>query len=236
MKTQRSRDTYDSAKRYSSVYQQQGRMLTDADWNELSDVVKERLNDVLRDVIGSGTPRHRGMVAVKIAADGTKTYELRWGYVYVDGIVAQAGPLPDVTLDDPAGVKFEYNHQADFPEAPAVPGTDYSLYLDVWERPVTFLEDATLRDPGIHGADTCTRTQTMAQVKWCSTTVDPQNPAQNYPIGLARLTLTLRQGSIEPDPCDPCAEEIALHDKVGNYLFRVEVHALITTVRAIPPE
>ena len=55
MKTQRSRNTFDALKRYSGVYQQQGRMITDADWNELSDLLKERLNDVLRDVVGGGS-------------------------------------------------------------------------------------------------------------------------------------------------------------------------------------
>src|SRR5215468_5380355 len=113
MKTQRSRNTFDANRRYSSVYQQQGRMLTDADWNELSDLVKERLNDVLRDVTGGGTPRRRGMVVETTAADGSTTHELHWGYVYVDGIPAQSGPLPDATLADPDSRKFEYDHQAD---------------------------------------------------------------------------------------------------------------------------
>ncbi len=35
MKTEISRDSHQPKKRYSGVYQQQGRMLTDADWNNL---------------------------------------------------------------------------------------------------------------------------------------------------------------------------------------------------------
>jgi DNA-binding beta-propeller fold protein YncE len=224
MKTQRSRNSFDALKRYSGVYQQMGRMFTDSDWNELSALVKHRLDDALTDVIGVGTPRERGMVEITDNGDGTNSYTLNWGYAYVDGIIAQARPAADAMLSDPAGKLFEYEHQADFPDAPALPGVDYQLYLDVWERTVLSLEDENLRDPGLHGADTCTRTQTMAQVKWCPLTLDPEDIVDNPPIGDAELTLTLREGSTEPDPCDPCSNEVALLDKVGNYLFRVEIH------------
>jgi len=224
MKTQISNSTFDVLKRYSGVYQQMGRPLTDADWNEMPDIVKHRLADALSDVIGSGTPRGRGIVRSIEHPDGSKTYDLRWGYIYVDGIIAQVRPDPTATLDDPLGLALEYNHQLDFPQAPPQPAADHRLYVDVWDRTVTSLEDPDLRDPGLHGADTCTRTQTMAQVKWCPATLDPENPLQNPAVGNALLTLEIRGGSTDPDPCDPCDDEVALQDKVGNYLFRVEVH------------
>jgi len=224
MKTQISNSTFDILKRYSGVYQQMGRPLTDADWNEMPDITKYRLADALSDVIGSGTPRGRGIVRIIEQPDGSQTFDLRWGYVYVDGIIAQVRPDPAATLSDPLGLALEYEHQADFPQAPAQPAGDHTLYVDVWERAVTALEDSKLRDPGLHGADTCTRTQTMAQVKWCPTTLEPENPAHNPTIGDALLTLAIREGSTDPDPCDPCDDEVALQDKVGNYLFRVEVH------------
>ena len=53
MKTEISRDSHQPEKRYSGVYQQQGRMLTDADWNELVEIRKARLNAALRGVVGS---------------------------------------------------------------------------------------------------------------------------------------------------------------------------------------
>ena len=52
MKSQISRDSFRPERRYSGVYQQQGRMLTDADWNELQAIVKTRLDEALRDVLG----------------------------------------------------------------------------------------------------------------------------------------------------------------------------------------
>jgi hypothetical protein len=235
MKTQISRDSFAARKRYSGVYQQMGRMLTDADWNELSDLVKNRLADTVTDLVGTGTPRQRGLVEILPQADGSTLYRLRWGYAYVDGVGAQVRPDPAATLLDPSGTAFEYEHQLDFPLAPAATG-DHKLYLDVWERSVIALEDTDLLDAGLHGADTCSRTLTMAQVKWCEPGLDPEDAGQNPPIGTARLTLTLRQGSTDPDPCDPCADEMTRQDKVGNCLYRVEIHHVDYDAGGLPQQ
>jgi hypothetical protein len=233
MKTQRSRESFDAQKRYSGVYQQMGRMFTDADWNELSDLQKHRLAQALTEAIGSGTPRGRGCVEVTDHPDGSRSYRLVWGEACVDGIVAEVRPDPAATLADPNGELFEYAHQADFPAAPAAAG-DHRLYLDVWERSVSSLEDAALRDPGLQGADTCTRTQTMAQMKWSPLALDPEDPLQNPPIGAAPLSLHFRAAGTDPDPCDPCADVIALPDQTGNYLFRIEVHAVAYDPGGVP--
>ncbi len=221
MKTEISRNSNQPDKRYSGVYQQQGRMLTDADWNELTDLAKDRLNDVLRDVIGSGTPQARSIVSVETLADGRKEYKLQWGYAYVDGIKAQLMPREDATISAPPSLNEIYSNQADFPHAPLLTLSNYKLYLDVWERTVVSLEDKALSDPGLHGADTCTRTQTMVQLKWCDITESPSS----FPTrGDALLTLQVRRGSTQPDLCDPCADKVPIQKKAGNYLFRVEIH------------
>lgn len=214
MKTEISRDSYQSEKRYSGVYQQQGRMLTDADWNELVEILKTRLNEALRDVVGSqlgsigGTPRHR---ALRIVEDGS--VKIQPGHVYINGMAA--------TL--PGDAPLEFDQQPDFPEPPTPTG-DYQLYADVWERTVTQLMDERLRDKGLHGADTCSRKQMLAQIKWCPDTIDPEQTAGNPGKGDAGLTLTLLQKTTDPDSCDPCAAELDIETRVGNYLFRVEVH------------
>jgi len=219
MKTQISRNSFSSSQRYSGVYQQMGRMITDADWNELSDLVKYQLLDSLRDVIGSGSPRDRGMVV----PTGPGTYALRWGHLYVDGIHGTVVPNP--TVFTPA---FQFSAQADFPAAPALSAGEYRLYADVWERTVASLEDPTLMDPGLKGADTCTRTQTMTQIKACATSISiadiQDNEDLNPSIGNIAMDLQVRQGQTVKDPCDPCADELALQESVGNYLFRIEVH------------
>ena len=214
MKTEISRDSHRPERRYSGVYQQQGRMLTDADWNELVEILKERLDDSLKDVVGNGSPLHRNVVDNDVSPP-----KLKWGYVYVDGIRASVRPDGNATL----GADFEYEHQQDFPSPPASPN-DHVLYADVWERTVTYLMDERLRDKGLHGADTATRKQTLAQVKWCDLSVDPEQSTLNPAKGDAELSLTMLHKSTESDPCDPCADQLDVESRTGNYLFRVEVH------------
>src|SRR5262245_59533552 len=52
MKSDLSRDTFDRARHFSSVRLQQGRVVTDADWNENADLVRYRAETTARDVIG----------------------------------------------------------------------------------------------------------------------------------------------------------------------------------------
>ncbi len=227
MKTEISRDSHQPEKRYSGVYQQQGRMLTDADWNELVEILKNRLNDALKDVVGckeggiGGVPRHR---ALKIINDATDTFKIQPGHIYVDGVAAQV----------PGDADIAYGAQPDFPSPPDLP-ENYVLYADVWESTVTQLMDERLRDKGLHGADTCTRKQTMVQIKWCPDNVDPEQPEKNPSKGNAKLTATLLKNTTQPDPCDPCADTVDVDSKVGNYLFRVEVHDVIEDANG-PPE
>ncbi len=222
MKTQLSK-AIRSEPPYSGVYQQQGRMLTDADWNELTEIVKTRLDSALRDVIGSGTPDRAG--AVRASAPDT----LVWGNLYVNGIPARLRPR-----DGDADAAFDYAEQRDYPSPSPLPLPPYALYVDVWERAVNALEDSSLRDVALHGADTTTRTETMAQVKWAPVGFDAEDATVNPTRGSALLTLQLRAGIAERDPCDPCADEIALSDAVGNYLFRVEVHDVDYAADGLP--
>ncbi len=225
MKTQISRNSRQASKNYSSVCHQQGRMLTDSDLTEQALLTRDRLSQALQDVIGSGTPRFNALLQLTLSGN-TETPTLHWGRVYVDGVPAEvmaAKAAEGEPVVDPE--MFEYDHQLLYPEAPALPtASAYRLYLDVWERAVTWLEDEKLRDPGLHGADTTTRTQTMAQVKWCDIDTQPLCPQVNPQIGDAQLQLILRSLSSDIDKCDPCSEELDLNDPVGNYLFRVELH------------
>jgi hypothetical protein len=210
MKIQTSRDSHRAENRYSGVYQQQGRMITDADWNELMEIVTERRRESLGDVVQSGIPRDGG-VGISFV-NGKLT--IGAGHLYAGGTLAR---LPE---------ERPFDDQVDFQEAPGLPPAPYKLYADVWERPLTSLEDGAVRDAALHGADTCARAQTMVQIKWCPESIEPEKPEDNPPCGDAPLTLTLRQSLATSDPCDPCAAEELGEDptRIGNYLFRVEVH------------
>jgi hypothetical protein len=220
MGTQISRDSHRHERHYSGVYQQQGRMITDADWNELVELVKRRLAGALGDGIASGAPRTGGVGLV--ADQGGGPVRIRAGRAYVDGIPAEVVGKGATSPGD----RFGVDEQLDFPRAP-VPPVDATVYLDVWEREVTSLEDAGLRDPALHGADTCTRTRTMAQIKWAPASIDPAVPRHNPTSGNAVLGLVLHTGVGVEDPCDPCAAEVAVEGRTGNYLFRLEVHDVL---------
>jgi len=207
MKTQTSHPSERDHKQYSGVYQQQGRMITDADWNALTDIERRRWAQTLLDTVASGAPRADGL-ALRETDSGDLL--IVPGTVYVEGRRAQ--------LRDPEPI--EPRDQLDYPNAPTFPGKNLTLYADVWERSVTALEDRSLMDPGLHGADTTSRTETMLQVKWSAQ--DQLPPA----MGNAQLALRLRHIFVGSDSCDPCASEMNLDERIGNYLFRVEVHDL----------
>ncbi|WDE13552.1 DUF6519 domain-containing protein [Thalassomonas haliotis] len=207
MKTQIAKDSHQAAKRYSSVYQQQGRAVLDSDVNELSDIVKTRLNFALDDAIKSGAPASGGLAI-------NNDFTIAPGRLYVDGIPAE--------VTGTAAVAF--SAQTDLLNPQALPGNDFQLYADVWERSVTSLEDDKLLDPGLHGADTCTRSQTMCQIKWADTSLNVMAQGQNPTIGNAELSLALRTIFVSEDICDPCSIKVELDERIGNYLFRVEVH------------
>ena len=46
-----SRETFDARKHYTAVRLQQGRVLTDADFNEQGDITRQRLEHLARDVL-----------------------------------------------------------------------------------------------------------------------------------------------------------------------------------------
>ncbi|MBC8211746.1 MAG: hypothetical protein H8E21_11850, partial [Gammaproteobacteria bacterium] len=217
MKIQKSRNSRQPDKDYSAVCHQQGRMLTDSDLTEQALISRDRLNQALQDVIGSGTPRHNALL--RQAADGSLS--LHWGRIYIDGIPGEIRAAKNASSPD----LFNYAQQLYYPQPPVLPASaPYRYYVDCWERTISWLDDAMLRDPGLQGADTTTRTQTLAQVKYCSSAIDPLCADINPAIGNARLRLQLRSLSMLTNPCDPCADELDLNTPVGNYLFRVEVH------------
>ncbi len=86
-------------------------------------------------------------------------YIIKHGHYYVDGILCE-------NEDD-----LEADQQPDLPllggTSPAIPsGTGTSIvYLDVWERHLTYLDDPEIREVALLGPDTATRTKIVWQVK-----------------------------------------------------------------------
>src|SRR5215207_2961421 len=159
MKGDFSRTSFDPRKHYSGVLMQQGRVQTDADWNEQEAIQRRRTQIEARDVIGRcGAPKDDAGFAISIAGS---QLTIGAGRYYVDGILCE----------NEAG-KLAYDAQPDFPSAPEWPellkeaGAQRAIvYLDVWERHITPLDDPLLREVALGGPDTATRVKTVWQVR-----------------------------------------------------------------------
>lgn len=172
MKGDFSRDTFDPRKKYVGVLMQQGRVQTDADWNEQWAINEHREEITDIDVIGAcGAPIHDA--GFEITTDG-KTLLIGKGRMYVDGIPVE---------NDADGV--DYAAQPYLLDAPKLEDvfkggklTQGIAYLDVWLRHITALDDALIREKALGGPDTTTRAQVVWQVKVLpvETTGDPNSP------------------------------------------------------------
>ncbi len=182
-----SRSTFDPWQDYSEVAMEQGRVQTDADWNEWLSELSRRLRAGTLDAMGHAVVPQTTPNAFKIDASTSGTsnvIRIGLGRMYIDGIlvenhgsratatwdpalaelsnVPQPQPATPQTLDDTNSILFgdqPYNLGAAVPTGSG----QYVAYLDVWQRPVTYIEDPSLIDVAI-GVDTTGRLQTAWRV------------------------------------------------------------------------
>jgi hypothetical protein len=170
MKGDFSRGSYNEQKHYSGVLMQQGRVQTDADWNEQEAIQRRRTQVEARDVIGrTGAPRDNAGFAIALA--GHKL-TIGAGRYYVAGMLCE---------NEINGLAYEaqpdYPGAADWEGALARAGVTLALvYLDVWERHITPLDDPLLREVALGGPDTATRVKTVWQVKVLPVAVEDAAP------------------------------------------------------------
>lgn len=214
MKGDFSRFTFDSKNRYSRVLMQQGRVQLDADWNEQLDISAYRTETEITDFIGhSGAPEYpkNGDQSTSFsitANDGNIT--IGKGRYYVKGMLFENN-------EDVA-----FNNQPDCPEE-TLPIKDkdgeYLVYLDVWQHHVTALEEPTLREAALGGADTTTRVKNVWRVKLHRLTASESKKPEDYtrpdwqptwetPISTGELTAWVKQAGAIAE----------------NQLYRVEIH------------
>ena len=154
-------------KDYRKVLFQQGRVLTDADWNDQIDIQEHQEIRYLRDIIGkNGVPLEQKENSFKITPivtpEGHSSYTIGKGKIYVDGI------LVENHSDVEAGVQ-PYLPSLSVQDLPSdiIPKEEgiYLTYLDVWHRHITYLEDPDIQESALGGPDTTTRSQIVWQVK-----------------------------------------------------------------------
>lgn len=164
MKGDFSRISFDAKNHFSRVLMQQGRVTLDADPNEEASILLHYLRTLARDLIGpcGGPADDMGFgFVLDTSVGGKPALKIGAGRYYVDGILVENETACD------------YAHQPDFtPAASDVvlqwltkPTTDVWLYLDVWERHVSWIENDAIRESALGGPDTCTRTRVVWQVR-----------------------------------------------------------------------
>jgi hypothetical protein len=235
LKADITRSTFRKNKKYVKVNAQQGRVQVDADYNEQIDIQENLDKTFLQDIIGkTGTPIEDPGFEI-VAKNGG--YTIGRGRYYVDGILCENG---EKTGKDDA---INAEEQEDLPdysnlaESPfnansATPNQGnglYVVYLDVWQRHITFLEDPDIREVALGGADTTTRTKTVWQSKILPLKTKDETKALEafekwktdvLSSGKLQVQVTPKQNI---DRCLPSPEAGYSGDE--NRLYRVEIHS-----------
>ena len=225
MKGDFSRFTFDPRKHYSGVLHQQGRVWLDSDWNE---EVLERLallQQELRDVVGpSGVPSPGSsfQLTASTNTNALDDFAISAGHCYVDGTLCE--------LDEDT----TYLSQPDLLDPTRIPiPTDGStlnalVYLEVWQRLITYLEDPSIREIALGGPDTSARLKNIVQVK---VKLLPSNigtltcaqGAQFLPTSGSGTLTTLQPTNLQQQSLCQLPDAATFTGR-ENHLYRIQVH------------
>ncbi len=235
-----SRLTFAPEKHFSAVLVQQGRVTLDADANEHAAILLRLLRRLAVDLIGPYAgpegPDANFLVTLQ-DVEGDKVPAIAKGHYYVQGLLCEA--------DDDA----TYYEQPDAfldPELAddVLPDPPYLLYLKVWERYITAVEDPSIRERalGDNGPDTAAR----SKVVWQVLATEDFPPGSGTPLGDAnagdvhkafaewvndqatgaRPMLKARAQQASAEDLDPCiVSPEARYYGLENQLYRVEVQS-----------
>lgn len=226
-----SRHTFERLKHYAGVLHQQGRVWLDSDWNDEVLLQLNLLRQETFDIIGRcGAPAPGTAFTISPPQPGAPldAFQISGGpgpegRYYVNGILCQ--------LDK----NVTYLTQPDFPNPPRLtfpPTGDLTalVYIEVWQRLITYLEDEDIREVALGGPDTATRVKTIAQVKVAA--LPPRaGRTGDFTCEEALATLPVSGGTLstlQPSdslPADPCRlPDPASYTGRENHLYRVEIH------------
>jgi Family of unknown function (DUF6519) len=260
-----SRVTFDPLKHYLRVVMQQGRVQLDADWNEQAAILLHFLQTLAADLIGQhGGPidltgdagiiirRNLGLEIItrveqldKVSdADERDHWKGRLGRInpkiligkgryYVDGRLCELeNYLP---YSDQPGYPW-LNEQGNEEEFADLGPGQYLVYLDVWERYLTSLEDPEIREVALGGADTAARSKLVCHVKiktpklvdetdmTCGDFPWDEHLGQLNSRNRGKLKARAKEDD-KPGQDEPCiTAPDARFRGVENQLYRVEIH------------
>jgi len=231
-----SRWSFDPQRHFGALFMQQGRVHTDADWNEWVTTILRRVQAASLDTLGRAVVPRETPDGFRIeAANGTLA--IGRGRIYVDGLLAENhGGDPaewDPRLAELRGTTpTPYDDQPYYPDPPALPGGGpHLVYLKVWQRELTAIEEPALVEKAL-GVDTTTRLQTVWQAKLlpeisnavtCATPLDDvPGFLDAEPAAAGRLTTGTADVPGQPDPC--LIPPSGGYKGLENQLYRVEIH------------
>ncbi len=259
-----TRDTFDPHKHFLRVLMQQGRVQLDADPNEQSSILIHYLQSLAVDLMGPhAAPAEDGGFEIlstgkqvdALGLDAKQTEELKEKLEKNDFIVGKGKYYVNGILCENDG----YISYFDQPAAPVpIPdtrkktlekGKNHLVYLDVWERHISYIQDEifsegniddpSIREVALGGPDTATRSQIVWQVKFRSVDngIDGGNLKKDYNEFLKALgkfidysgrgtgkLKAIAKGS-DTSSTDPCIiKPSSSYRGAENQLYRVEIH------------
>lgn len=225
---------------YTGVELKQGAVLLDADANELVAIIDRRLRALASDTLGRATVSATTPLAFKATVVAGQL-TVAPGRLYVDGLLAEhhgaANPAQrrfDDLLAEPAFTNgTPYTQQPYLPSPPALPTAGRHLvYLDVWDREVTHLEQPALVESAV-AVETSSRRQTVWQVRvladeagHATTCATPDADLPGWATLIAPSSGVLTTGTFDVAPVDdPCElPPTGGYRGLENQLYRVEIH------------
>jgi hypothetical protein len=225
MKGDFTRSSFERTKNYSSVRLQQGRVLTDADCNEAEDIGLARERQLAADVIGHAAgPAGATGFEISLGSQNPRELMLSAGRYYVQGLLCELHEATPLSSQPAlAGVDPTRN----------LPIGQYLLYLQAFERHVTHIDDASIKEVALGGPDTSTRLQVVAQARLKRLGARPAPTVCEVMSDSDTLATWIegRRGrmaaSVDPAPpvVDPClVPSTAGYRGLENQLYRVEIH------------
>ncbi|HWQ69279.1 MAG TPA: DUF6519 domain-containing protein [Patescibacteria group bacterium] len=220
-----TRDTFYPLRHFTRVLLQQGRVELDANWNEQVSILLRYLRSLARDV-GSEHWGPTTGAGFEITSAGPKEFKISAGHYYVQGLLCE-NEEKDLSYTI-TQVEGPDNH-------------NYCLvYLDVWERHLTYIEDDLIREVALGGPDTATRAKIVWQVKVRPLEVNGDNVTDliknlksKYQTFLGEIEAVIKPGSgklrararKQKDADEPClTTPEARYRGAENQLYRVEIH------------
>ncbi len=237
MKGDFSRWGYDKKRNHAGVLHQQGRVLTDADWNAQTRITANWQDQAGNDIIGPGVaavpadePLGFKVQTAAVNAGGKVELGVQPGRVWADGLLTYLAGLPaDPTTPVSRAAAYLQPPTQDPPadESSIGAGVRDAVVLEVWREAINgFQMPESLIEPALGGPDTTERMHTAAAFRLfrlqpgdtCESILDQikDDPSQ-------RGTLTVSLQPTETISGDCPVTEGGGYTGFEHHLYRVEI-------------